>query len=204
VKVCRLLAEHRADLQATLEFGVTPLHMAAERGHGTVLRCLLEDLAERGPDAASAAAAAPRTVDRRSPWLAAAAEGHQPCCRQLWATTPDGGTLRSQQDRDGRFALLLAARGGHVETCEWLLEAGATSALDSGLEGRDLCGWTPLIAASAEGHKEAVRWLLKVRADLSAVDTDGRSARAWSGLRGHSAVEAQLRRAEEEAAARTK
>jgi len=195
LEVCKLLGAQKADLHATLDFGVTALQAAAERGHAEVLRLLLSDLPSA--EGAREAATACRVSDRRNAWLLAAAGGHVACCRQLWDAV-DGPDLGATVDRDGRNAVLLAALGGHVEVCSWLLETEASA---PGLASVDACTWTPLHVASAAGHKEAVKWLLAASADLKAVDADGKTAREWAGLRGQLAVEALLRDAEKKAVA---
>merc|ERR1712070_815983 len=83
----------------------------------------------------------------------------------------------------------LAARGGHVEVCSWLLESGCSP---KGLTATDVCGWTALHLAGAEGHKKAVEWLLTARVDLLAEDEEGRTAAAWAGLRGHNIIATML------------
>ncbi|CAJ1402180.1 unnamed protein product, partial [Effrenium voratum] len=153
---------------------------------------LLADLRERGDDALRSALQQRRVGDGRSPWLLSCAAGRLPnaqsLCSQAEALQMD---LANDRDRAQRGALLLAARGGHVEVCSWLLEARACQ----GLLERDSCLWTPLHAASAEGHKEAVAWLLQQGADPTLQDEDGHSPRSLAQLRGHGAVESLLRRA---------
>jgi len=189
-----------ADLHAVLEFGVTPLQVAAESGHESVLQLLLTEIAAGRCSVASAegAVAARRGSDGRSAWLVAAAEGHLGCCKQLWtAAGSTDAAMASQVDRDKRGALILAARGGHVLVCDWLLEVGS----GAGLADVDACGWTPLIAAAAEGQQQVVRCLLESRADIAAADDEGRTAFTWASLRRHGLVEALLRDAEKAVAA---
>ncbi|CAE8607447.1 unnamed protein product [Polarella glacialis] len=192
--VCRLLAAKRADLQAGLEFGVTPLQMAAEKGHEEVLNLLLADVVQRGgPEAILPAIVAARVSDGRGAWLLAAAEGQLGCCKALRESLSESELGALAPDRSGRGAMVLAARGGHTELCSWLLQSGACPA---GLAEIDSCGWTPLHAASAEGHKGTVEWLLEHNADPMVGDEEGKTAREWAELRGRAAIESLLRKAE--------
>ncbi|CAE7237745.1 ANK1 [Symbiodinium sp. CCMP2456] len=187
--VCRLLGAQRADLQADLDFGVTPLQIAAEAGHQEVLQLLLEDMAgDAHPDALHTALTKGRISDGRTPWLLAAAEGHVAGCESLWSASKACHSLDlpSSRDRDGRTAMILAAKGGHLGVCVWLMQSGCSP---DGLRERDACSWTPLHAASAEGQKPVVEWLLEQGADLRAVDEDGRTAREWAELRQQGATE---------------
>ncbi|OLP94462.1 Ankyrin-3 [Symbiodinium microadriaticum] len=188
--VCRLLGAQRADLQADLDFGVTPLQIAAEAGHQEVLQLLLEDMAgDAHPDALHTALTKGRVSDGRTPWLLAAAEGHVAGCERLWAASKACRSLDlpSSRDRAGRTAMILAAKGGHLDVCVWLMQSGCSP---DGLRERDACSWTPLHAASAEGQKPVVEWLLEQGADLRAVDEDGRTAREWAELRQQGATAA--------------
>lgn len=185
-EVCRFLMEARADPQEALDFGVTPLQLAAE-GHQEVLRLLLSDLA--GDGEALRRALAGRQGDGRGAWLVACSNGQLLCARELRdAAEAQGIDLSKEEDRTKRKAMTLAALGGHLEMCKWLLETG------SDVKERDSCQWTPLHAASAEGHTEVVEWLLKQGADVSAVDEDGHTAHHLARRRGCAAVEALLRR----------
>jgi len=173
VEMCRHLVSASANLQAPLEFGLSPLLLATDRGHADVVRFLLTE-ADTAVDEAG--------CDGRTALLLAAAGGHLPCCRHLMAH----GAALSAVDRHGRDALSLASRSGHVQMCELLWEHGATFTLD-------LCGWTPLHVASAEGHVPVVTWLLGVRADLSSLDVDGKTPLQSATTRGQGGVEAALR-----------
>lgn len=185
-EVCRFLMEARADPREALDFGVTPLQLAAE-GHLEVLQLLLSDLRHDG--AALRRALAGRQGDGRGAWLVACSHGQLQCARELReAAEAQGIDLSKEEDRTKRKAMTLAALGGHLETCKWLLETG------SDVKERDSCQWTPLHAASAEGHTEVVEWLLKQGADVSAVDEDGHTAHHVARRRGCAAVEALLRR----------
>lgn len=197
-EACQLLADRRADLHRQLDFGVTPLQVAAEKGHEQVLKLLLSDLQLKGDtEALVEAISFPRVSDGRGAWLLAASEGHLGCCKCLWDSCiiTDSEVIAALRDRAGRSAIILAAREGHVDICSWLVESRAFPA---GLADTDSCGWTALHAAAAEGRKDMVDWLLRHNADPFAKDEDGKTPREWSALRGHAGIEALLKKAEKD------
>ncbi|MBF8778188.1 ankyrin repeat domain-containing protein [Pseudomonas fulva] len=89
----------------------------------------------------------------------AARHGQQPMCALL---IDCGLAVDQPARRHGRAtALELAASGGHVGTCQYLLEAGAS------VEGQpdSICG--PLLAATVAGQREVVELLLRHGADVN-------------------------------------
>eukprot|EP00927_Polykrikos_kofoidii_P045984 TRINITY_DN4014_c0_g3_i1.p1 TRINITY_DN4014_c0_g3~~TRINITY_DN4014_c0_g3_i1.p1 ORF type:complete len:873 (+),score=171.25 TRINITY_DN4014_c0_g3_i1:178-2796(+) len=138
-----------------------------------------------------------RMSDGRNAWLLAAGAGQLACCRRIWkAATEAVPEIGSTVDRFGRDALLLAACGGHVDVCAWLMEVKANP---SGLDAVDACRWTALHVAAAENRRQAVDWLLRASANPLACDLDERTPAVWAELRGHHGVEAILREAEKDA-----
>eukprot|EP00435_Cladocopium_sp_Y103_P009427 s1091_g2.t1 len=148
LEACRALLRAAADSEALIKSqelllggGVTPLQLAADLGHQEVLQLLLSDLRSDGE--ALRRALAGRQGDGRGAWLVACSNGQLLCARQLREAAEAQG-----MDLTKRKAMTLAALGGHLELCKWLLETGAD------VKERDSCQWTPLHAASAEGHTE--------------------------------------------------
>ncbi|CAK9110250.1 Ankyrin-1 (ANK-1) (Ankyrin-R) (Erythrocyte ankyrin) [Durusdinium trenchii] len=190
-KLCRFLAGQNANLQECLDFGVTPLQLAADLGHEEVLQLLLDDLVTPQARGASRAACSRRRQgDGCTAWLAACGHGHRRCAEHLRsAAGAKGLNLGGMKDRTGRKAMILAARGGHLELCKWLLDIGLGQVSE-----RDSCQWTPLHAGAAEGHRDLVEWLLKQGADASALDEDGHTPHSLARRRGFAPVEALLRR----------
>ena len=63
-----------------------------------------------------------------------------------------------------KIAFMYASRGGHAETVNALLEAGAD------VNARHNDGWNALAFAALEGHTEIVNALLKAGAELKGTD----------------------------------
>ena len=61
-------------------------------------------------------------------------------------------TKQGWKDNDEWTPLHLAARYGHKEIVEYLVEKGAD------VNAKDKEGWTPLHFAAQEGHTEIVEW----------------------------------------------
>ena len=118
---CRFLFEATADLQEIMDFGVTPLQVAADLGHSEVLQLLLEDLLHPNqPKEAFQRALQGRQGDGRGAWLVACANGRLACARLLHqAAEKVQIDLLKEEDRNKRKALILAALGGHLEV-SWL------------------------------------------------------------------------------------
>ena len=114
---CRFLFEATADLQEIMDFGVTPLQVAADLGHSEVLQLLLEDLLyPNQPKEAFQRAMQGRQGDGRGAWLVACANGRLACARLLHqAAEKVKIDLLNEEDRNKRKALTLAALGGHLE-----------------------------------------------------------------------------------------
>ncbi|KAA0172617.1 hypothetical protein FNF27_05843 [Cafeteria roenbergensis] len=136
--------------------------------------------------------------------------------KALWEAAKEGNTAEARRllderapvdwqndDADGTTALMAAARHGHNDTVELLLDRGAdlgatgsygTTALTAAAAGgskatvellldrgadlaaKDSMGYTVLMAAAARGHKDTVELLLDRGADLAAKDSDGKTA----------------------------
>ncbi|CAE7733005.1 unnamed protein product, partial [Symbiodinium pilosum] len=85
------------------------------------------------------------------------------------------------QNKAGRTALMEAARSGHTEIAQLLLQTGAETAL----KVSDGCyRYTALVEAAFFGHTEIVRLLLKAGAESDLKDQFGRTALLQAASKG--------------------
>ncbi|CAM9144345.1 unnamed protein product [Ectocarpus fasciculatus] len=116
-EIARLLITAGASTESVVTSGanegLTPLRLAAERGHLLTVRALLE---------AGADAAAEDVVDRATPLHAAASAGHTSVVVELIRR---GGAKLEARAVSGQTPLRWALSMGHVAAAEALLEAGA-------------------------------------------------------------------------------
>eukprot|EP00435_Cladocopium_sp_Y103_P006907 s723_g2.t1 len=131
----------------------TPLHCAAESGHGEPVRLLLEAAAE---------------VDRRgnmtgTPLFWAAQYGNSEAVSLLLDAGANKDEPTTEPD-DGATPMHIAACGGHLDVVQMLLEAGAK--ID---EPRTEDGTTPLFDAVYGGNLHMVRLLVEAGARKDAV-----------------------------------
>jgi ankyrin repeat protein len=166
IKKCKLLIEHKTDVNARTPDGATPLMFAMAWGHDEVCDYLLSSGAELDIHAACALG---KTAEAR---------------RMLH----DNPTLANDRDRRlHRTPLFWAAGRGHVPLVELLIQYKAdvnARALPYGQAGnvvtgpeiwdRDLKetkdGETPLHLAAGAGHTAVVRILLERGAKIDAID----------------------------------
>lgn len=129
VKICKLLLDSGADIRAVSKLGgYSALHMACERGHADVVRCLLE----KRPELVEGAF----TGSKETPLHSCARAGHQRICKYLLdnGMDPDALTLTMWTP------LHLAASNGHFAVAKALVSAGANVLLRTkrGLVATDL------------------------------------------------------------------
>ena len=125
VEVCRLLIEQGADVNATDDGGITPLHCAATEGHVDVCRFLIEQ------------GAIVHATDRDgwTPLHQAAWHGRLKVCQLL---NDRGANVNAVTNGFGWTPLHLAAMDNHAKVCRLLIERRAN------VNATDWEDWTPL------------------------------------------------------------
>ncbi|RKK61634.1 hypothetical protein BFJ69_g17106 [Fusarium oxysporum] len=166
--LCRALDRNVLTVDASDEFGRTPLWWAIERGQEAVVRLLLEK---------GAAIEAEGDFGRMAlSW--AAKGGHEAVVRLLL----EKGAGSELKGGNGRTTLSWAAEGGHEAVVRLLLEKGAAVEAEDG-NGRTLLSW-----AAGGGHEAVVRLLLEKDAAIESKDDLGRTPLSWAAVAGHEAV----------------
>ncbi|CAN0402632.1 unnamed protein product, partial [Discosporangium mesarthrocarpum] len=143
--------------------GATALWTAAERGHVSCVKLLLQAGAD--PDAPD--------EDQVAPVLVAAQEGHEDCLRELLAAGADVGV----RDEAGNTAAAYATMGGHLGCLEGALMAIAE--VDAGILGEaDKQGCTAAHCSAAWGQVGCLQALALAAPEgaLEALNADGETA----------------------------
>jgi len=148
------------DVNAKREGGSTPLHGAAEGGHGEIVELLIV----AGADLHA------RTVPMLggggwTPLHSAARQGH----REIVELLITNGSDVNSRDSSGKSSLHDAALEGHKEIVELLIIKGADLNTESGYYG------TPLHVAAGIGHEEIVELLIANGANVNVKDGFGRT-----------------------------
>ena len=170
--VAKLLLDHRADVAAAGNDGVTGLILAAECGHEAVAKLLLDHRADVAASDNNGVTAL----------MGAAVGGHEAVAKLLLDHRADVAAASN----DGRTALLGAAIGGHEAVAKLLLDHRADVA------AADNNGVTALLGAAIGGHEAVAKLLLDHHADVAAADNDGVTALMFAAADGHEAVAKQL------------
>ena len=148
------------DVNAKREGGSTPLHGAAEGGHGEIVELLIV----AGADLHA------RTVPMLggggwTPLHSAARQGHREIVELLIAN----GSDVNSRDSSGKSSLHDAVLEGHKEIVELLIIKGADLNTENGYYG------TPLHVAAGIGHEEIVELLIANGANVNVKDGFGRT-----------------------------
>lgn len=146
--------------------GRSPLILAAQEGHCSTVRLLLD---RRSP-------IDHRAYDGHSALTAAALQGHRDIVELLMRRGADTDV----RDAEGRPLLYLLVLEGHLDMATLLIEKGSVP-----LESKDAEGRTALHVAAWQGDLDGIAMLLKYGADSNAQDLDGRPPLHSVAWRGH-------------------
>lgn len=158
------------DINKPDDSGWTPLMIAANEGHTTIVKTLLAAGAQVGMT----------DCDGWTPLLVAAQNGHTKTVQKLLkACVREGVNIDEAQAKDGWTPLLFATRFGRKATVRALLESGANVHIANN-NGR-----TPLFIASSCGHNDIVEILVAAGADLNGAENNGRTPLFVAAEHGH-------------------
>jgi len=165
LRIVKLLLSTKAPVDTRdLQFGQTALMFAARAGHTDAARVLIA----RGADV-NAQTRAGKVPQLRTPASNAGSKGAG-IIRGGW---PERGAREPVPG--AKTALLFAAREGHLETVQLLLDAGAN------VEQADANGATPLIMAVLNGRIDVAQLLVKRGANVNASDWYGETP-LWAAV----------------------
>lgn len=188
VETARLLLDARAEIEATTSWGATPLDWAATLGSVNVGELLLA----RGASGFTLiVAAALGKLEELKAIVASGMElsahrrrGAPESPNEDWPA--DSAHIRGDVLSDAMYA---AARNGHTELVEYLLDHGAL------IHARGVFGGTALHWAAINGHQKTVELLIARGASLSIRDERFQSTpEAWANEGGHTALARLLHR----------
>ncbi|RAH86480.1 GDPD-domain-containing protein [Aspergillus japonicus CBS 114.51] len=159
--------------------GWAPLHLSVVGGHPLTTKYLLES--ENWHGANKDKAKIRKQVSRSSAVLALATKANFVDIVRLLV---EAGVDINYQDDHGETALHVAARFGHHECADILLQGNAEQKADTELAEKTY-GWTPLFIACVDGALRVVELLIEAGAELERLDSSGWTAKEHAALRGH-------------------
>uniref|UniRef100_A0A8C5QBB0 No mechanoreceptor potential C n=1 Tax=Leptobrachium leishanense TaxID=445787 RepID=A0A8C5QBB0_9ANUR len=153
------------------ESGYTPLHLASQSGHESLVRLLLNCQGVQADSASSRQGSTPIHL--------AAQNGHTAVVGLLLSKSTSQLHVK---DGRGRTCLHLAAANGHNETMRALIGQGAE------INVTDKNGWCPLHFAAKSGFLETVRFLVECGAHPTMECKDGKTAIQYAAAENHQEV----------------
>ncbi|KAJ5966493.1 hypothetical protein N7481_013207 [Penicillium waksmanii] len=189
--VCEVIIEHlrawgmfdvREGIDGPLwqdEDGWAPLHLSVVGGHPKTTRCLLD--AENWRETHGHSDQVRKQVSKSSAVLALATKANFVDIVQLLV---EAGIDINYQDEQGETALHVAARFGHDECAQIILEGSDYQKANTNLP-ENTYGWTPLFIACVDGQLGVAKLLVDAGADLERFDSSGWTAKEHAALRGH-------------------
>jgi ankyrin repeat protein/serine/threonine protein kinase len=182
VSVLKLLVESGADIRAVDGNQWSMLHLAARHGQGAVCRYLIELYRSAGTLESMLDS---RSKENDTPALLAAFHNHVEVVGLLVGA---GADTRAVDDNEWSL-LHMAARQGHHDVCQYLLELyRSRGALKKMLESESKSHDTPAMLAAFYNHVEVLRLLVDAGVDLRAVDNNEWSMLHMAARQGHDSV----------------
>ncbi|KAL1885699.1 hypothetical protein Plec18167_001194 [Paecilomyces lecythidis] len=170
--VKQLLTSNEIDRNTSNDFDRNSLLWAAERGHESVVKLLLQtgkvDLNIKDPEFS------------KTPLAYAAENGHRAIAELLLGTGEVDPNLDS---KEGWTPLAYAAKNGHDAIVKMLLGTGK---VDADSVTKDKYGLTPIAIAAATGHESVVKLLLQnANVDPNPKALDGWTPLIYAAYEGH-------------------
>jgi ankyrin repeat protein/DNA replication protein DnaC len=184
--VCNLLVKlstrEVVDTSAVDEYGRALLSRAAERGHESIVKLLL-DSGKVDTDS--------KDEFGQTPLSWAAARGHEAVVKLLLDSTK---VDTDSKDGFGQTPLSWAALQGHEAVVELLLDSGKVDA-----DLKDESSQTPLSRAARNGHEAVVKLLLDSGVNTKDLkDKSSQTPLSWAARNGHEAVVKLLQTCDQE------
>ncbi|KAL2068810.1 hypothetical protein VTL71DRAFT_15148 [Oculimacula yallundae] len=201
VVVCELVMKYMQDWgQFNVEHGIdapewqdndgqAPLHLSVIGGHPLTTQALLKGENWHGQNDQKAAMR--RDISKSSAVLTMATKAN---FTRIVKLLVDAGVDINWQDSAGETSLHIAARFGHAECAQILLQGTPEQKADFNLT-ENTYAWTPLHIASVDGHLPIVELLIEAGADINKPDGSGWLAREHAALRGHLGIATKLAQA---------
>ena len=159
--------------------GNAPLHLSVLGGHVLTTKALLQG--EDWQGVSDHKAEMRRSISMSSAVLAIATKANS---KPIVEMLVEAGVDINWQDKDGETALHIAARFGHDDCAQVLLNGTAEQKVDLELAENSFA-WTPLHIAAVDGHLSVAQLLVDAGAVVDKPDSSGWTAKEHAALRGH-------------------
>lgn len=166
--------------------GWSPLKLAVLGGHPKTSRILLE--AEQWRKDSNDPAAVSRHMGKSGEVLLLAVKENLIDIVRLLV---ENNVNLDFQDKQGETALHLAARYGHDQCAQLLLQGTILNKASTEIT-ENAFAWTPLHIASVDGHLNITKLLILSNADIMKTDASGWTAKEHAALRGHIDIAQEL------------